>query len=84
MNDCQNLEPVLQRPIAVADYAAWLDLFPPSRSQWAALTPLQRFALIKLTRDNHDNVNFAPAMREFGLATGRPAEGQAERLAPPG
>jgi hypothetical protein len=27
----------------------------------------QRFALFKLTRPNHDNDNFIPAMREFGL-----------------
>lgn len=54
-------------PIAVADFAASRDLSPPSRSQWAVLTPLQRFVLIKLTRDNHDNVNFSPAMIEFGL-----------------
>jgi len=55
-------------PTAVVDHATSLGLSPPSRSQWAALTSLQRFTLIKLTRDNHDNVNFAPAMREFGLA----------------
>lgn len=35
--------------------------------QWAALSPLQRFALIKLSRSNHENSNFMPAMREFGL-----------------
>jgi hypothetical protein len=34
---------------------------------WANLTALQRFILIKLSRDNHDNVNFVPALREFGL-----------------
>lgn len=28
---------------------------------------LQRFALYKLTRPGHDNDNFLPAMREFGL-----------------
>ena len=54
-------------PAVVADYARSLGLAPPSLRQWAALHRLQRFALIKLTRDNHDNVNFAPAMREFGL-----------------
>lgn len=54
-------------PIAVVDYALSLGLSPPKISQWAALTSLQRFALIKLTRDNHDNVNFVPAMQEFGL-----------------
>jgi hypothetical protein len=51
----------------VIDYARSLGVRPPDRSQWAALTRLQRFVLIKLTRDNHDNVNFLPAMAEFGL-----------------
>jgi hypothetical protein len=37
------------------------------RSQWKNLTPLQRFALIKLTRSNHENNNFVPALKEFGL-----------------
>jgi hypothetical protein len=36
-------------------------------SQWAALTPLQRFALIKLSRSQHENSNFFPALREFGI-----------------
>ncbi len=36
--------------------------------EWALLTPLQRFALIKLSRSNHENRNFLPAMKEFGLA----------------
>lgn len=34
---------------------------------WRSLSPLQRFALVKLTRDAHENENFVPAMREFGL-----------------
>ncbi|MBW8887127.1 MAG: nitrate reductase associated protein [Fibrobacteres bacterium] len=34
---------------------------------WAALTPLQRFALVKLSRPGHENRNFRPAMQEFGL-----------------
>lgn len=38
-----------------------------SLEQWGNLTPLQRFALIKLSRSNHENKNFLPAMREFGL-----------------
>ncbi len=38
-----------------------------SPSQWAALTPLQRFALIKLSQSGHENSNFLPAMQEFGL-----------------
>lgn len=35
--------------------------------QWAALTPLQRFALIKLSRPSHENKNFLPALQEFNL-----------------
>ncbi|NJP11972.1 MAG: nitrate reductase maturation protein NarM [Leptolyngbyaceae cyanobacterium RU_5_1] len=35
--------------------------------QWAALTPLQRFALIKLSRSSHENRNFLPALKEFKL-----------------
>ncbi len=36
-------------------------------AQWANLTPLQRFALIKLTRSQHENNNFLPALKEFEL-----------------
>jgi hypothetical protein len=36
-------------------------------SQWKNLTPLQRFALIKLSRSNHENANFLPALKEFNL-----------------
>lgn len=36
-------------------------------AQWASLTPLQRFALIKLSRSNHENRNFLPALKEFGF-----------------
>lgn len=35
--------------------------------QWQTLTPLQRFALIKLSRPSHENKNFYPAIQEFGL-----------------
>lgn len=35
--------------------------------QWTTLTPLQRFALIKLSRPSHENRNFLPALREFQL-----------------
>lgn len=41
-----------------------VDLTP---SHWAELTPLQRFALIKLSRSNHENRNFLPALKEFGV-----------------
>lgn len=35
--------------------------------QWRSLDDLQRFALIKLSRPSHENANFGPALREFGL-----------------
>jgi hypothetical protein len=37
--------------------------------RWANLSPIQRFALIKLSRSSHENANFLPALREFGLDT---------------
>lgn len=37
--------------------------------QWSNLTPPQRFALIKLSRPSHENKNFIPALREFGIIT---------------
>jgi hypothetical protein len=38
-----------------------------TRQQWANLSPEQRFALIKLSRSNHENQNFLPALKEFNL-----------------
>lgn len=35
--------------------------------QWARLSPLQRFALCKLSRPGHENRNFLPALYEFDL-----------------
>ncbi|MGK7915903.1 MAG: nitrate reductase associated protein [Prochloraceae cyanobacterium] len=37
--------------------------------QWANLTNLQRFALIKLSRPSHENKNFLPALKEFNLTS---------------
>lgn len=37
--------------------------------QWQALSPLQRFALIKLSRPSHENKNFLPALQEFNLTS---------------
>jgi hypothetical protein len=34
---------------------------------WSKLNPLQRFALIKLSRSDHENHNFLPALQEFHL-----------------
>ena len=39
------------------------------QEDWQKLTPLQRFALIKLSKSDHENNNFLPALREFGLVT---------------
>lgn len=38
-----------------------------SLANWQQFTPSQRFALIKLSRSNHENANFYPALQEFGL-----------------
>jgi hypothetical protein len=38
-----------------------------TRQQWANLSHEQRFALIKLSRSNHENQNFLPALKEFNL-----------------
>jgi len=35
--------------------------------QWKGLTNLQRFALVKLCKEGHENVNFPKAMKEFKL-----------------
>lgn len=61
-------EAIGDAPPVVTDYARSVGAPPPGPEAWSRLTELERFALIKLTRDNHDNVNFLPAMREFGLA----------------
>lgn len=68
--------------LPVESHPAWLDstTIPDSlqqkaqedgvkitRSQWVALTPLQRFVLIKLSRPSHENKNFLPALQEFNL-----------------
>jgi hypothetical protein len=54
-------------PERIDTWARGLGVSPPSPDQWAALAPLQRFALFKLTRPGHSNDNFIPAMREFSL-----------------
>jgi hypothetical protein len=60
-------EQVVTVPRVLLDHADFIGVNEPSVPQWAALTRLQRFTLLKLTRDHHDNINFVPAMREFGL-----------------
>lgn len=36
-------------------------------NKWATLTDLQRFALLKLSKEGHENKNFPKALREFEL-----------------
>ncbi|MBL7744990.1 MAG: nitrate reductase maturation protein NarM [Chitinophagaceae bacterium] len=38
-----------------------------SVEKWKGLTSLQRFALLKLCKEGHENKNFPKAMKEFGL-----------------
>ena len=40
-----------------------------SQEQWSNLNPPQRFALIKLSRPSHENKNFMPALKEFGIVS---------------
>jgi hypothetical protein len=54
-------------PERIREWARGVGVVPPSEQQWAALAPLQRFALYKLTRPGHKNENFLPAMREFAI-----------------
>jgi hypothetical protein len=53
-------------PESVQSKAAELDV-NLSLANWQQCTPSQRFALIKLSRSNHENANFYPALQEFGL-----------------
>jgi len=57
-------------PSQVSSYLDAQGLPPLSQPQWAALAPLQRYALIKLTRAGHSNSNLVPALREFGILSG--------------
>ena len=53
-------------PPVTQEKAQSLD-FTITAEQWGNLTPLQRFALIKLSRPSHENRNFLPAAKEFNL-----------------
>jgi hypothetical protein len=53
-------------PASVQEQTKALNV-PFRTDQWAKLTPLQRFALIKLSRSDHENHNFLPALQEFHL-----------------
>ncbi|MEB3360032.1 MAG: nitrate reductase associated protein [Synechococcales bacterium] len=55
-------------PPQIQEKAQAVDV-PLSLEDWAALTPMQRFALIKLSRPSHENHNFLPALKEFRLVS---------------
>lgn len=54
-------------PEQVIAWATKVGVPAPTARQWRRLSPLQRFALLKLSLPGHDNDNFVPALREFGL-----------------
>jgi hypothetical protein len=54
-------------PEQITAHAQTLGIPPPTLAQWRSLSALQRFALVKLSFRNHDNVNFIPALKEFKL-----------------
>ena len=59
-----------QMPQAVLRQAEADGVPAPTPEQWAGLAPLARFALIKLARSTHENENFVPALKEFGILQG--------------
>lgn len=54
-------------PEQLVAWSAGKGVAPPTLAQWQSLTPLKRFVLIKLSHPEHENRNFLPALREFGL-----------------
>jgi hypothetical protein len=58
----------LEVPPQIVNQLSQLELPAPSLAQWHSLSDLQRFALVKLTRNGHKNANLLAALREFDLA----------------
>lgn len=54
-------------PLVLNHMEQKLGYIPLTLETWRNLTPLQRFALIKLSQPSHENRNFLPALREFGI-----------------
>jgi hypothetical protein len=54
-------------PDSVSKQIQALGIPGPTPEQWAGLTDLQRFALLKLTREGHENKKLPLALNEFGL-----------------
>jgi len=57
-----------QIPQQIQDKAAEFNV-QITPQQWQQLLPLQRFALLKLSRPSHENKNFYPALQEFGIVS---------------
>ena len=55
-----------EMPVSVVEKAAEFGV-NLSLEEWQRLSALQRFVLIKLSRSGHENNNFLPALKEFGL-----------------
>jgi hypothetical protein len=53
-------------PLTLAHKAAAIEI-NISLVDWQQISPLQRFALIKLSGSSHEQNNFLPALREFKL-----------------
>jgi len=54
-------------PEQLAQAATQMGLSVPSPASWRILSPLERFALLKLSRKEHDHRNLGRALREFGF-----------------
>ena len=54
-------------PLVLNHMEQKLGYIPLTLETWGNLTPLQRFALIKLSQPSHENHNFLPALRELGI-----------------
>ena len=57
-------------PALTRELIAAQDIIPPTPVQWAALSLLQRYTLVKLTREGAKNEKLPAALREFGLWSG--------------
>jgi hypothetical protein len=54
-------------PDQVTKRAEQAGIAVPTVEQWRSLTGAQRYALLKLTREGHESLNYLPALREFAL-----------------
>lgn len=54
-------------PTEILAFASERGFSAPSQINWSRFSRLERYALVKLSRDKHENANFEPALREFGV-----------------